>query len=258
MKQSQSIDSKDLAAWFRTPLGAEVLRRERLVTAQLSERFFGFHQVEFGIAPDLAVSDDTLLGHRVQVLSEPVADPQRSILLSLPEEIGIESDSVDLVVLHHTLDIASDPHQALREAARILRAHGHVVVIGFNPLSLWGLARFFNRSRHVPWSLRFLSPLRVDDWLALLQLPWQQRRVCMAEPPFRGMRWLQRMQFLDRVCQRLKLPLGCFYVITAQKQVAAGLRQGKVRWQRQPLAGLAAVHTFTPVKQDESKPVSGN
>ena len=47
--------------------------------------------------------------------------------------------SVDLVVLPHSLELARDPHQTLREVERVLVPEGRVVIAGFNPASLWGM-----------------------------------------------------------------------------------------------------------------------
>jgi SAM-dependent methyltransferase len=49
--------------------------------------------------------------------------------------------SLDLVVLPHVLEFASNPHQVLREVERVLVPEGQVVIAGFNPLSLFGLRR---------------------------------------------------------------------------------------------------------------------
>ncbi|WP_223717365.1 class I SAM-dependent methyltransferase, partial [Escherichia fergusonii] len=49
------------------------------------------------------------------------------------------ANSLDLVVLPHALELASDPHETLREVERVLVPEGRVVILGFNPASLWGL-----------------------------------------------------------------------------------------------------------------------
>jgi len=37
----------------------------------------------------------------------------------------------------HTLEFTNDPHQVLREVDRVLIPEGHVVILAFNPWSLW-------------------------------------------------------------------------------------------------------------------------
>ena len=49
------------------------------------------------------------------------------------------ANSLDLVVLPHTLELHADPQPTLREVERVLVPEGRVVISGFNPASLWGL-----------------------------------------------------------------------------------------------------------------------
>jgi hypothetical protein len=45
------------------------------------------------------------------------------------------------------LELARDPHHALREVERVLVPEGRVVISGFNPASLWGLRQSAGRVR---------------------------------------------------------------------------------------------------------------
>jgi ubiquinone/menaquinone biosynthesis C-methylase UbiE len=56
------------------------------------------------------------------------------------------ANSLDLVVLPHTLELDADPHATLREVERVLVPEGRVVICGVNPASLWGLRQ---RRAHV-------------------------------------------------------------------------------------------------------------
>ena len=57
------------------------------------------------------------------------------------EGLPLGRNSVDLIVLQHTLDFSIDPRQVLREAVEVLSAEGWIVICGFNPLGLWGVSR---------------------------------------------------------------------------------------------------------------------
>ena len=46
------------------------------------------------------------------------------------EKLPIASDSIDSIVLYHALDFTNDCHELLREATRILRPGGNMLVIG--------------------------------------------------------------------------------------------------------------------------------
>ena len=59
------------------------------------------------------------------------------------EELPIAMDSIDVLLLPHVLEYSKDTHKLLREIERVLICEGHAVIIGINPLSLWGLWQLF-------------------------------------------------------------------------------------------------------------------
>jgi SAM-dependent methyltransferase len=80
----------------------------------------------------------------------------------------VGSDSVDAVLLPHTLEFASDPYAIVREVDRVLVGEGQLLVLGFRPWSLWGLRARGSRSGFPPGLRRVLPERRVRDWLVLL------------------------------------------------------------------------------------------
>ena len=89
-------------------------------------------------------------------------------LTSLP----FASDSIDAILLPHTLELVEDPYAVLREAERVLCAEGCLLICGFNPWSGWGARRlfgqFFRRPAFPPQTRRLLAERRLRDWMALL------------------------------------------------------------------------------------------
>ncbi len=57
-----------------------------------------------------------------------------------PQRCPWPADSVDAVLLPHTLEFAADPYAIVREVDRVLSGEGQLVVLrGFQPFSLWGI-----------------------------------------------------------------------------------------------------------------------
>src|SRR5690554_4462524 len=151
-----------MSQWFESPLGQRLLEVERrMLDAALSRRF-GYHLLELGCA-NFNMHQSSPIGHKFAF--SPVASPGCHHAAALAEAIPLAGNSVDLVLLHHALDYSSNPHQLLREASRILIAGGHMVIVGFNPYSPWGLRKRLHWGRRLPWDGPMLSPLRVCDWL---------------------------------------------------------------------------------------------
>jgi SAM-dependent methyltransferase len=106
---------------------------------------------------------------RQSVIADPAEGSARGgDLVARLAHLPINNASVDAVLLPHTLELTADPHAVLREADRVLVAEGQLIVLGFRPASLWGLAAAASRSGFPPGLRRTLSASRVRDWLGLL------------------------------------------------------------------------------------------
>ena len=138
----------------------------------------------------------------------------------LPEALPFEGKSVDVVLMPHTLDFAEDPHQVLREVQRVLSPEGYAVILGFNPISLWGFWRVLvKRQRRVPWCGQFLSLFRLKDWLHLLGYETTQGAMYFYRPPFKKPGLMERLHFLDKFGDRWWPMAAGGYILVAQKHV---------------------------------------
>jgi SAM-dependent methyltransferase len=211
-------------AWLRDAPGSLLLEHERsLLEARLPD-LFGYYLVQLGYAAD---QPEALYASRMR--QKIVVDPSGAVpggVLSVMAEAGrlpIRSETVDVVLLVHTLDFADDPHQVLREAERILIPEGRLIVVGLNGLSLWGLRRWWPGARRVPpWSGRFIARGRLCDWLSLLGLEVEMQEPFMFRPPLRHPRLMRRLAFLERAGERFWPMASGAYLIQAVKRVATG------------------------------------
>ena len=98
--------------------------------------------------------------------------------------LPFENDSIDTIVLHHALDIEWDVYQVLREAVRVLAPGGQLVILGFNPFSLFGASHFFLRFlQGAVWSRHFISSVRLSEWMHLLDLDMNDPQYAYNEWP---------------------------------------------------------------------------
>jgi SAM-dependent methyltransferase len=159
-----------LNEWLETPLGRYIVREETVLAHTAFEDVFGFDLLQIG-----SWGPDNFLRHeartqRATVISEDPLPPFdiRAELAALP----IASAGVDAVLLPHTLELVDDPYSVLREADRVLRPDGLLLILGFNPWSGWGLrrlaARGLERPVFPPGFKRMISEARARDWVALL------------------------------------------------------------------------------------------
>ncbi len=154
------------------------------------------------------------------------------------DELPIASDSVDAVILPHTLEQHDDPHQVLREVQRVLVCDGRVIITGFSPTSAWGL-----RQLGRPKSRRFAHPLterRVTDWLRLLGLEPEHSTHYFYTPPIEHDGLLDRTAGLEKFGSKWWPFLNGAYALTAKKSMVRVARLGR-RWhrKRRVVGGLA-------------------
>ena len=201
--------------WLGGPLGELLLAQQRpLLEAELA-RFFGGYLVHYGPGVQVPVA----------------AQIQRSVRVGAPfsgVEIACEEQAwplgehaADVVVLQHGLDFSLSPHGLLREAARSVRPGGHLLIVGINPWSTWGLRHLL--ARDALRQARCIAPARVSDWLHLLGFALEKRRFGCYRPPLAANRWQSRLAGLEPLGNAWQMPGGGFYLLVARKLVV-GLR----------------------------------
>ena len=83
--------------------------------------------------------------------------------------LPIQSETVDLVIVPHLLEFDAHRFQTMREIERVLKAEGEVIILNFNPLSLWVRLQFlWNIKMSNTWKGHFIFRARILDWLKLL------------------------------------------------------------------------------------------
>ena len=155
----------DAEAWFVTPLGRYVLAREQEYFDHAVVDRFGYNAFQLGLP-----GHELLRASRIPLRCRVDTAGAAAGMLADFRDLPIASNSADLMLLPHVLEFSDDPHQILREVARVLRPEGHVIMACFNPWSLWGARRTFGSRQHYPWRGRFINLPRLKDWLALLEL----------------------------------------------------------------------------------------
>ncbi|HAU05524.1 methyltransferase domain-containing protein [Pseudoalteromonas shioyasakiensis] len=221
--------------WQQFPHG-DYLRAEieRKLTPWLP-RMFGYHMLKLGnLSGELATSESPIK-HQVCVAEQGLFTG----VIADVDELPFYEHSVDACILSHCLEYHSDPHHILREAHRTLIPGGYLVITGFNPFSLCGLAQLLPFSRQkLPWTGRFFTPSRVKDWLNLLGFEIISDERFIHSSLARGNR-LSRFAAWRSFGQQYLKPMGSVYMLVARKRVAP-LTPIKPKWHARP--------QFSPVK----------
>jgi SAM-dependent methyltransferase len=220
------MPTNTLREWFATPLGQYLLEKEQAYLDDVTPDIFGFHALQLGM-PEVDLLRASRIAHRIRI-----ANDDRPDVAAKCDELPIATQSVDLVVLPHVLEFA-EPHGILREVDRIMMPEGRLVIVGFNPWSLWGLRSAIGLSRsQYPWNGSFVSLLRVKDWLALLGFDVSAGRLVGYAPPFDNGGLRRRFGFMEPAGDRWWAVGGAVYMLQAVKRVR-GMRLLTPAWQEE-------------------------
>ena len=234
-----------IRSWFASDLGRHVLKTESAMLEQLLPGLFGYHLAQFSVQ-DSVLHDASPIQNKFIIN----LDTTKAGLVSNPTQLPFANDSIDVALLHHLLDFTESPQKILRELARVTLPMGHIVIVGFNPMSLWGawrnIVRYTRYKGIAPWNGTFIRPGRLMDWLNLLDFKIDRAQYSIYRPPVS--RYLGEVNdYSHGVSRTLNLPVGSVYVIVARKHVGA-VRSIKPVWSRRQTFGqLSAVRS---VKHD--------
>ncbi len=221
LEQSQAAFER----WLQSGRGQKLLAAERAMLEQQMECVFGFYLLQLSMSPSIDVCHFSTVNHHFQSVPTGGVESGISHCISNFEQLPYASESIDVVVLHHVLEYVENPHQLLREAQRVLIPNGHLLIVGFNPLSFYGLQtlwmKFFSKAKR--WRLRSLALARVVDWLNLLDV----------EPISisRGYEGLSIRQALNK----MRSISGGAYSVLARKRVIP-LTPIKSYWKKSPIS----------------------
>ncbi len=156
-----------LHTWWQSALGHAVISAESELLSEALEDVFGWEFLQIGA---WGMERELLAGARTRrhTLVAPDALSAGADIIGRPSHLPIVSDSVDAALLPHALEFAADPYAIVREVDRVLIGEGQLLVLGFSPLSLWGLRARGARNGFPPGMRRILSERRVREWLVLL------------------------------------------------------------------------------------------
>ncbi|ADQ84683.1 class I SAM-dependent methyltransferase [Methylovorus sp. MP688] len=238
-----SID--DQQSWLAKPIGAYLLEREQCLFDQAVADVFGFNALQIGLP-----QANLLQQCRMPFMFH--TDQEHGEVLSDSTQLPFSANTIDLLLMPHTLDFSEDPHQTLREAERVLVAEGHLMISGFNPLSSWGVKRMLGKRQGYPWHGNFLPLLRIKDWLALLGFEIISTGMTCYAPPWVSARWLERSRFLDQAGGRWWPMRGGVYFVVARKRVL-GMRVIRPNWNAARIKPRLVASPSQKIKRNRDK-----
>jgi len=213
-----TLSQDSLQQWYQSTLGQLLARAECEQLERILPDLFGYHLLQLGVHGSENLCGASRIMHQVRLDSHAEVP---SSVYAHASRLPLASESIDVCMVSHLLEYDHDPHAILREIDRVLIPEGHVVILGFNRWSLWGMTRtLFGWRGQIPWAGNFYSPARIKDWLSVLGFDLISCDGVFFRPPLKHAKIMQKLEFMERYSPRWLNRLAGAYVLVARKRTS--------------------------------------
>lgn len=196
----------DLQQWLLgTPFGRKVLSHEVELYHNSVRNIFGYYSLQIGM-PEI----NFLAGNKI--LSKFIIHHDISCDIRF---MPFASNSIDLIVCPHTLEITTHYHHFLQECYRVLIPNGKIIITGFNPKSL--LATFGKSA--ILKQINYINIGTLQQQLNTLNFQICSGKFFNYLPPLNNDSHLSNFAFLDKIGDRWFPTFANCYIIIAAKEL---------------------------------------
>lgn len=227
--QANTLLWQSWQTFWNSNLGKEVLRVEAEFLVPIMESLRGYQMLTVGSCSSKSLLDTCAIKHQIEWRPSFATANHASCLIADPSHLPLPSDSMDVVFLQHSLEFFARPHALLREAARVTLPKGEMLVLGFNPYSLWAFTHLLPKGLQaeplqILKSADYISQNKLQDWFEFLDLKQEERHLLFHRPPCNNQKVLQGLEKLDQLLNQKNWPFAGIYLLRIKKRVGSPLR----------------------------------
>jgi len=150
-------------------------------------------------------------------------DKQKNLVaLAHEDELPIENNSIDRVLMVHSLEAVDHIEETLEEIWRVLESNGRLLLIVPNRTGFWSRGDHTPFGQGVPFSLRQLQSL-----LHAASFTIERVEHGLFMPPFQTKICLSMSPALERFGSRFLTAVGGVHILEVSKQLFAGIHVEK-------------------------------
>ncbi|MCX7121335.1 MAG: methyltransferase domain-containing protein [Gammaproteobacteria bacterium] len=209
----------DLDAWFRKMPGLMVLKEEKAVLDRILKTMRGNDLLQVGGSSDNRLIEQARVLRTFFIDSHSHFQSTRLFIQASTDCLPVQSESMDIVLLMHSLESSKKPQKTIAEAYRVLRPNGQLIIFGFNCWSLWRLPWLW-RKRYYTEMKKCHSRRKIETVLRACDFDIAQQQTLCFRPLFKNKSWARTFLFLEAVGQFLLPSCGGVYMMHATKNIS--------------------------------------
>lgn len=205
--------------WYKKPVGKALLKSELVGLTDILPQIFGYYIMQMGSPTNNSkILKTSPIHNRIIADPDTISNPSNGSLMiqCQPDELPFLPESIDAIVLFHILEFAKNPKAILKEIYTTLMPNGYVIIFGFNPYSLWGMAHLWTKTKETPWLGNWISPGHLRQWLSKIGFHIGDYKTFYFRPSGNNS---EKLLFLEGIGQIFWPYWGASYMFVAQKTV---------------------------------------
>jgi SAM-dependent methyltransferase len=139
------------------------------------------------------------------------------VCLSDDAELPLETNSVDRIVMVHSLEFSGFYKPLFEELWRVLKSNGRILIIVPNRMGLWCRADWSPFGQGTPF-----SATQVENFLRDNLFSHERTQKALFVPPFRRQIFLRAAHYVERFGRKFCPALAGVHIVEATKQLYAG------------------------------------
>jgi len=151
-------------------------------------------------------------------------DEKGLVFLGAEDEWPIETESIDRLIIVHSMEQAHSPDVLLQEAWRVLKSNGRLILIVPNRMGLWARAEWTPFGHGTPYTSG-----QINQYLRDQLFVHERTERALFMPPFKSFFMLRALYAFENIGRAIFPGLAGIYLVEASKQLYAGAARTKTK-----------------------------
>ena len=203
----------DRDAWFQKMPGLLLFSEEKAMLDRVFENRRGNDLLQIGGPDDPRLIENARVFRTFFLDTKKHAHHSKPFIQASIDCLPIQSESMDIVLCTHQLEMAKNPKDILQEVYRILRPNGQLIIVGLNRFSLWQLLSRENNQ------MKLHSVAKIKRYLRKTNFDILMHETGCFRPPFKNIEMAKSFLFLETLGQFFLPYAGAVYMLVATKNI---------------------------------------